>query len=142
MRATPKQPNPAYFTSLGVGLTGLALVSTGLWAAVEALVGGDPANGIGHGGLVGLAIAFVLVYVERASRWERVSPRLQQLAQQLLAIALVVSLLCTAVCLYLAFSQGDTFHLSTIFGLSAAVCQVGSVYWLYVARPRTFPVAG
>ena len=129
-------PAPSYFLSLGVSLSGLALVSIGLWSAVASLLGGDPLDGIDHGGILGIALTFIVAHVEPATRWQKLSPAMRRFAGQFVVAAVILSAVCTIVCLFLALAFGRYPYLSLIFGLPAATCQIGTGYWLGIARPR------
>ena len=84
-----------------------------------------------------MVVASALVYAERATRWQKLSPGLRLLARRFITTTLIISAGCTAICLYLAFTHGDELYLSMIFGLLGAIFQMATVYWLAVERPET-----
>ena len=140
MTAPLEMPGSMYFFTLAIGCAGVAFVGIGLWSGVESLVGGDPFSGVNDGGGIGTALAFSLLYVERVTRWQKVSPAVRKAARQFMTATLIASAFCTVLCLCLAFAYGGYPHLSMIFGLLAALCQPATLYWLGRARPQAVSV--
>ena len=142
MTVATSEPSKSYGLSLALACVGITFVGIGVQAAGRALAGSDSFGGGSYGATIGALLSFGMLYLERATRWNRVPARLRRAISYAIAAVLVASMIGTFFCLYVAFSHPTSGELPLVMGLISAFCQVFTLYWLCTARPRYVSTAG